>query len=143
MCNALSHQTVADFTTAYQYMCTVLETCADTATCYGNMQSFALPPQCLADSCGLCLALTQTLLVKCPLTVPLLLEMLFLDPAHSRQNVDPEIKAAVQADAVDCLLQIALFSPGRALLEQVRIIHTQSSALHGGRMTELCACFWV
>jgi hypothetical protein len=44
--------------------------------------------------------------------------MLLLDPDHFRKDTDAHIKAAIQADSADCLLQLALFEPGRALLER-------------------------
>ena len=71
----------------------------------------AMQHLCISD-------VNKALLVECPLTVPLLLEMLLLDPDHFRKDTDAHIKAAIQADAADCLLQLALFEPGRALLER-------------------------
>ena len=58
-------------------------------------------------------------LVKCAAgLLKLLVEALFLDPLHVRAETACETKAAVQADAVTCCLQLACFEPGRALLER-------------------------
>ena len=64
--------------------------------------------------------------------LPLLLEVLLLDPAHPRQQADPEIKAAIQADAAECLLQIALLDAGRALLQSQGEVLDALRALAGG-----------
>ena len=66
------------------------------------------------------------------------LEALFLDPGHMRNDVDDTsapadslraAKGPIQTDAIDCLLQIALFAPGRELLESCpavgRVRHNQ------------------
>lgn len=71
----------------------------------------ALQHLCISD-------LNKTLLCQCPKTVPLLIDLLLLDVNHCRKDVDPQIKAAIQADATDCLLQLALCEPGQALLAQ-------------------------
>jgi hypothetical protein len=49
--------------------------------------------------------------------LPLLLDTLLLDPGHVRAGLADGVKTAIQADAADCLMQIALFEPGRALLK--------------------------
>ena len=46
----------------------------------------------------------------------LLAEALLLDPTHVRQDQRPAVKAAIQADAVEAILQLACYEPGRALL---------------------------
>ena len=58
------------------------------------------------------------MLVKSSALVPLLVAALFIyvDAEHVRFSVDAEVKAAVQSDAVNCFLQIAVFAPGRELL---------------------------
>ena len=52
--------------------------------------------------------------------LPLLLDTLLLDPGHVRAGLADGVKTAIQADAADCLMQIALFEPGRALLKADR-----------------------
>jgi hypothetical protein len=64
--------------------------------------------------------------------VPLLLDALFLDPAHVRQGAAAGTKAPIQADAADCCLQIAVFEPGRALLAQHAGAMAALRALAGG-----------
>ena len=49
--------------------------------------------------------------------LPLLLDTLLLDPGHVRAGLADGVRTAIQADAADCLMQIALFEPGRALLK--------------------------
>ena len=46
----------------------------------------------------------------------MLLEALLLDTSHTRQNQPEAVKAAIQRDAAECLLQIALCDSGRAAL---------------------------
>ena len=58
----------------------------------------------------------KKLLIECTTLLTLLTETLLLDPSHMRQEEDERIKAIIQQDAAECLLQIALFEPGRALL---------------------------
>jgi uncharacterized membrane protein YgcG len=48
----------------------------------------------------------------------ILQEALLLEPQHPRQDQAPETKAAIQHDAVECFLQLALFEPGREMLAQ-------------------------
>ena len=54
--------------------------------------------------------------MACPALLPTLVDALLLDPAHARAAMAEPLRAAVQRDAADCLLQLALFGPGRALL---------------------------
>ena len=48
--------------------------------------------------------------------MPLVLEALLLDPGHLRQDQAERTNAGTQADAAECLLQLALYEPGRAML---------------------------
>eukprot|EP01043_Picozoa_sp_COSAG02_P044766 COSAG02_NODE_4029_length_5885_cov_88.549430_4_plen_556_part_00 len=98
----------------------------------------ALQHLCVSD-------LNKNLLCKCSKTVPLLLDMLLLDLNHCRKDVDLQIKAAIQADATDCLLQLALYEPGRALLAQdstardaLKALTAQDNEAHnsGGALSE-------
>ena len=41
-----------------------------------------------------------------------------LDPEHLRQDQDEDVKGAIQRDAAECLMQLALFGPARDMLQQ-------------------------
>ena len=80
---------------------------------------FAITPHWLKPIEALCISdANKILLVKSSALVPLLVAALFIyvDAEHVRFSVDAEVKAAVQSDAVNCFLQIAVFAPGRELL---------------------------
>ena len=49
--------------------------------------------------------------------IPLLLDGLFLDADHPRKDADDREKAPIQTDVIDAFLQIAVFEPGRELLQ--------------------------
>ena len=79
----------------------------------------------------------KTLLIQSPALIPLLLEMLLLDPTHQRQTdgtMPDAVKAAVQADAAECFMQIAVFEPqGRELLQGEAAAMDALRALAGGQ----------
>ena len=62
----------------------------------------------------------KVLLVKSSALVPLLVATMFLAADHPRNggdvDVDEAVKAAIQTDAANCFLQIAVFGPGREML---------------------------
>ena len=62
----------------------------------------------------------SAMLVRAAGLVPCLLHALFLesDADHPRRGMDEAIRAGVQRDGVECVLQIALSGAGRALLLQ-------------------------
>ena len=77
------------------------------------------------------------MLVQCDALVPLLLDALFLDPEHPRKEMDERLRAGIQRDGAECFLQLALFDPGRELLEQ----HTEAldalrALVDGSALTE-------
>ena len=41
---------------------------------------------------------------------------MLLEADHVLSDLNPEIKAAIQTDATNCFLQIAVFAPGREML---------------------------
>eukprot|EP01043_Picozoa_sp_COSAG02_P030085 COSAG02_NODE_1904_length_10439_cov_157.636267_7_plen_688_part_00 len=87
----------------------------------GIMSSFnpVLKNHFLAGLNRLCVSdKNKELLVRCPDLVAVLTECLFLDPAHQRQAQEELVKAEIQLSAVECLLQIALFPPGRDMLKR-------------------------
>ena len=85
---------------------------------------FALVPHWLKPIEALCVSdANKLLLVKSSALVPLLLSALFLAADHIRNVgsdtivcVDRDVKAAIQTDAANCFLQIAVFGPGREML---------------------------
>ena len=58
------------------------------------------------------------MLVRCDALIPTLLDALFLAPEHPRKDMDETLRAGVQCDGAECFLQLALFEPGKELLEQ-------------------------
>ena len=58
------------------------------------------------------------MLVQCDALIPTLLGALFLDQEHPRKDMDEPLRAGIQSDGAECFLQLALFEPGRELLEQ-------------------------
>jgi hypothetical protein len=76
-------------------------------------------------------------LVKSARLIPLLLEALFLEPEHARKGAADSMKAPIQADAAGCLLQVAVFEAGRAMLQRdpaaVRALRVLAD---GGALTE-------
>ena len=50
--------------------------------------------------------------------IPTLLDALFLDPEHPRKDMDETLRTGIQCDGAECFLQLALFEPGKQLLEQ-------------------------
>ena len=58
------------------------------------------------------------MLVQCDALIPTLLDALFLDPEHPRKDMDEALRAGIQRDGVECLLQLALVEAGKELLER-------------------------
>ena len=58
------------------------------------------------------------MLVKCDALIPTLLDALFLDPEHPRKDMDEALRAGIQRDGAECLLQLALVEAGKELLER-------------------------
>ena len=58
------------------------------------------------------------MLVRCDALIPTLLDALFLDPEHPRKDMDEALRAGIQRDGAECFLQLALYEPGKQLLEQ-------------------------
>ena len=58
------------------------------------------------------------MLVRCGALIPTLLDALFLDPEHPRKDMDETLRTGIQCDGAECFLQLALFEPGKQLLEQ-------------------------
>jgi hypothetical protein len=88
---------------------------------------------CISDS-------SKALLVQSPKLLPMICEALLLDPEHVKKDADASIQAAVQADAAECLLQIAVFAPGRALMESDgATIEALRALANGQAMTEEAA----
>ena len=60
----------------------------------------------------------KQMLVRCDVLIPTLLHALFLDPESPRKDMDEVSRAGIQRDGAECFLQLALFEPGKELLEQ-------------------------
>ena len=75
----------------------------------------------------------KLLLIQSTELVAFILETLLIDPDHPRQDQDEAVKAAIQADSVECLLQLATFEPGRARLTQETAIIEALHALSAGK----------
>ena len=58
------------------------------------------------------------MLIQCTDLTPTLLDALFLDPEHPRKDMDQTLRAGIQCDGAECFLQLALYEPGKQLLEQ-------------------------
>jgi hypothetical protein len=62
---------------------------------------------------------TKPLLLANPAFIPYLVDALFLDPAHPRAGMKPELKAWCQTTHAECIAQIAVFAPdGQKALRQ-------------------------
>ena len=78
-----------------------------------------LPMHFLQPLLHLCISdVNKAMLVQCPALIPAVLDALFLDPEHVRKDMDETVRARIQRDGAECFLQLALFEPGRELLEQ-------------------------
>lgn len=84
----------------------------------GNSQAyFAKTPHYLKPIEALCISdANKLLMVKSTTLIPLLLSTLFLEADHVLSDLNTDIKAAIQTDATNCFLQIAVFAPGREIL---------------------------
>ena len=60
----------------------------------------------------------KQMLVRCDVLIPTLLDAVFLDPEHPRKDMDEALRAGIQCDGAECFLQLALFEPGKELLER-------------------------
>ena len=58
------------------------------------------------------------MLVQCDALIPTLLDALFLDPEHPRKDMEEALRAGIQRDGAECLLQLALVEAGKELLER-------------------------
>ena len=47
------------------------------------------------------------MLVRCDSLIPTLLDALFLDPEHPRKDMEEALRAGIQRDGAECLLQLA------------------------------------
>ena len=81
------------------------------------------------------------MLVRCDALIPTLLDALFLDPEHPRMNTDEKapikaldepLRAGIQRDGAECLLQLALVEAGKELLERHPEALEALRALAGG-----------
>jgi hypothetical protein len=79
----------------------------------------------------------KMLLIQTQLTTTLLTEALFLNLDHARQGQEEVIKAAIQQDATECFLQLALYEPGRLMLsDQVAVLEALHALVDGRAFSE-------
>ena len=79
----------------------------------------------------------KTLLVQCDVLIATLLDALFLDPEHPRKDMDEKLRAGIQRDGAECFLQLALFEPGKELLEQhAEALDALRALVDGAALTE-------
>eukprot|EP01051_Picozoa_sp_SAG22_P016103 SAG22_NODE_2212_length_2831_cov_2.290996_1_plen_646_part_10 len=100
-----------------------------------------LPGHWFLPMLHLCVSdVNKFMLVRSAELKPLLLAALFLDPDHLRKDADVSMKAPIQAAAAAAILQIAVFDPGRALLEASppMMAALRAVATEGGALTEAC-----
>ena len=87
----------------------------------GTMAPFTptLPPFFLRPVVHLCISdVNKALLIRSPDLMKLLIEALLLDPEHTRQDQLETTKGTLQHDAAECFMQLALYEPGRDVLQQ-------------------------
>jgi hypothetical protein len=75
----------------------------------------------------------KALLVQSARLIPLLLDGCFWGEDHPRKDADDHEKAPVQNDAIECLLQIAVFKPGRELLQSDPTVMDALAAMAAGK----------
>ena len=99
-----------------------------------KLQNYFLRPilqLCISDK-------NKRLLLDCGSTlISLLTEVLLLDPDHPRQSEEQRVKVALQQDAVECLLQLAVFEDGRTMLAQQSLTMDAIRALANGAQAAL------
>ena len=93
-----------------------------------------MPPRHTVDTASA--AANKALLVKSPQLAQLLIEGLLLDPSHVRYEQADEVKAAIQCDAAECLMQLALHAPTREALQRDLAVIDALRTLAGKAMTE-------
>jgi hypothetical protein len=95
--------------------------------------SALLLPELTSGACGQ--DINKQLLLHADGFIPLLIDSLFLDPAHPRrQEPDFErVKGAIQLDFAEALHQVAVFGPGRAaLLQEPAVVPTLEEVARSG-----------
>ena len=86
--------------------------------------------RCCADA-------NKKLLIQTSEPIKLIMEALLLDPEHARNRGDfgqsDEVKAAIQCDAAECIMQLALFPPCRDMLRQDAAVEVRGEDRDGLR----------
>ena len=77
------------------------------------------------------------MLVQCDLLIPTLIDALFLDPEHPRKDMVETLRKGIQCDGAECFMQLALFEPGKKLLERhPEALEALRALADGGALTE-------
>lgn len=143
------------FSFTHQMINDVLAQLGDTIT--GHIRPFfpVLPPHFVRPALHLCISGTppflkavcngcerlcvcwaadtnKALLVQSAGLIPLLIDSCFWAENHPRKDADDLEKAPIQNDALDALLQIALFKPGRELLQSNTTVMGMLAAMADG-----------
>ena len=77
------------------------------------------------------------MLVQCDALIPTLLDALFLGPEHPRKDMKEALRAGIQRDGAECLLQLALVEAGKELLERhPEALRALRALVDGGALTD-------
>jgi hypothetical protein len=105
-----------------------------------------LPPSFIRCVVQLCISdANKTLLLQSPEPIKLITEALLLDPQHIRNHgaldQSEDIKGAIQRDAAECFMQLALFEPGREMLQKDAAVIDSLRTLKDKALTEEASRF--
>lgn len=108
---------------AFQFSQSDVDTLVDVETEWLQAKSWGKIWQLSSNQCrgllSLCVSdVGKQLLLNCASFIPLLVFGLMLDADHPRKDTSEEIKAQVQRDYAECMLQVALFPRGCDLLSK-------------------------
>jgi hypothetical protein len=98
-----------------------LELAAKLSQFSGNLAPFTpvLPDFFFRSIVHLCISdENKNMLLRSNGLMALLMEALLIDQSHGRQNQHDATKGSIQRDALECFMQLALFDPGRDMLQK-------------------------
>ena len=105
-----------------------------------------LPPSFIRCVVQLCISdANKTLLLQSPEPIKLITEALLLDPQHIRNHgaldQSEDVKGAIQRDAAECFMQLALYEPGREMLQKDAAVIDSLRTLKDKALTEEASRF--